>query len=108
MVITKESESLNCPQCGKKFLSQSKLTTHVRVHTGEKPFICSQCDYKCSASGDLKRHERTHTGDKPFRCSYCVKSFTSAQYLRRHKLKCSIERHSSPGSFLQEIKMEPK
>jgi hypothetical protein len=33
-----------CPHCQKKCISNSELQRHVRVHTGEKPFLCDQCE----------------------------------------------------------------
>lgn len=32
-----------CDTCGKTFLYQSNLNDHVRVHSGDKPFVCSIC-----------------------------------------------------------------
>ena len=29
--------------------------THIRVHSGEKPYVCC-CGYRCSHLGDLKKH----------------------------------------------------
>lgn len=32
-----------CDTCGKTFMFQSNLNDHVRVHSGDKPFICNVC-----------------------------------------------------------------
>ncbi|MEQ2203602.1 hypothetical protein XENOCAPTIV_001206, partial [Xenoophorus captivus] len=32
-----------CSYCGKCFTSSRSLETHVRVHTGERPYSCAQC-----------------------------------------------------------------
>ncbi|KAH3897445.1 hypothetical protein DPMN_021633, partial [Dreissena polymorpha] len=32
-----------CSFCGKDFPSRYKLETHIRVHTGERPFECNNC-----------------------------------------------------------------
>ena len=51
-----------CEYCGKVFVNCSNLKVHRRSHTGEKPYKCSICSYSTPQGSKLTRHMKTHTG----------------------------------------------
>lgn len=71
-----------CNFCFKGFSHSGNFKVHMRMHTDERPYRCGVCEKACRQQQDLEKHMRTHTGEKPHVCKDCLKAFsTSSEFI---------------------------
>ena len=84
--------------CWKAYSRLENLKTHLRSHTGEKPYVCNWkgCGWRFARSDELTRHQRKHTGERPFQCKLCERAFSRSDHLVLHMKRhmCLWESHA--------------
>ena len=55
-ICSGEGDRYMCEKCSKTFFTKSKLSNHMRIHLGIKPFICPLCNYSTYSRNNLKQH----------------------------------------------------
>lgn len=45
-----------CLYCGKVFRWPCLLQRHIRIHTGERPYVCPHCPYAAAQKFDVTKH----------------------------------------------------
>ncbi|ERF71537.1 hypothetical protein EPUS_00526 [Endocarpon pusillum Z07020] len=88
-----------CQVCGKILSRSTKLSEHIRSHTGQKPFRCDICKAHFSRSYDLTKHKERHSGSYKYKCEGeengvtwgCGKGFHKKGDLNRHLKRGNAE-----------------
>ncbi|CAH1792433.1 unnamed protein product, partial [Owenia fusiformis] len=80
----KHTTSMECHICQKTLPSQLKLARHMEV-CHNKNLQCSYCGKAFGTADILRSHMRIHTGEKPYKCDLCDMSFTHTGSLSKHK-----------------------
>ncbi|XP_069112287.1 uncharacterized protein [Argopecten irradians] len=85
------SEKVNCPVCEKN-LKKEHVLEHLRLHTGNKPFMCRYCNFGFISALSLRRHLLGHMGLTERKCEECGKEYKKISSYKEHMLQHEMEK----------------
>ena len=71
-----------CIYCGNKFIRSTHLQRHLRIHTGDKPYVCPICRQPFSRSDYMSAHILRHHKEQVHYC--CGKAFDNLVKFTKH------------------------
>ncbi|XP_071441857.1 zinc finger protein 585A-like [Hetaerina americana] len=83
-----------CPLCNKAFRCQFLVREHMRLHTGDKPFVCEHCGKSFYKKQQLRQHSAVHSPTPLFKCAVCGARFNRKGNMMQHQ-----KRHGKEGMF---------
>lgn len=87
-LLQSTKKQYGCPDCDEKFDFDSKLKSHLVVHSDERPYECNYCDLRLKRKDQLRRHVNAHSKNAPnllHQCKDCHKVFTLFVDLNEHQ-----------------------
>ena len=97
----------HCSVCTLVFASDEQLEKHQKEFNDKN--TCCHCSKNFSTQSKLKTHHRKHSKEKPFQCQICGKYYTHRNTLARHQLlycpqlKLKTEPHESEETDLTKL-----
>lgn len=73
-----------CHVCGKAFVLNESLSTHLKVHESRPSFSCDICGAKFKYENGVRLHKKIHSNVKEFKCSICSREFLRKRTLEDH------------------------
>ncbi|XP_075538286.1 uncharacterized protein LOC142572805 [Dermacentor variabilis] len=83
-----EGRLFECEYCGKVFGRSNVLAMHLRLHTGERPYLCQHCGLTFRNPTNLKYHTvNMHTKNYAVSCPICSRGFVVRRKLAKHLMQ---------------------